>query len=138
MGYGGSPVHVLAESWLGEPLVASKKSLRAFVLRYMAAFCPATVRDIQAWSGLVRVKDQIQELKPELRSFQDEIGNELLGLPNTSLPPAYAPAPVRFVPDYDNLMLSHVDRACSPTSTAGRCFCPPPGSGRRFSSSMAS
>jgi Winged helix DNA-binding domain len=109
-GTGGSPVHALAESWLGAPLVVPEESLRVLVLRYLAAFGPATVRDIQAWSGLVRLKDQIQELKPELRSLRDENGNELLDLPDAPLPPADAPAPVRFVPDYDNLVLSHVDR----------------------------
>ncbi len=109
-GTGGSPAHVLAESWLGAPLAAPKESLRALLLRYLAAFGPASVKDIQTWSGLVRLKEPVEELKPELRIFRDESGNELLDLPDAPLPPADTPAPVRFVPDYDNLVLAHTDR----------------------------
>jgi hypothetical protein len=108
-GYPGNPPFALAESWLGRPLSGSEDP-RNLVLRYLAAFGPATVRDIQAWSGLVRLKESVGKLKPELRSFRDEGDNELLDLPDAPLPPADAPAPVRFVPDYDNLILSHADR----------------------------
>ena len=59
---------------------------------------------------MVRLKDPIEKLKPELRSFRDEKGNELLDLPDAPLPPAEAPAPPRFVPEYDNLVLAHADR----------------------------
>jgi hypothetical protein len=59
---------------------------------------------------LVRLKETIEELKPELRIFRDENGNELLDLPDVPLPPADAPAPLRFVPEYDNLVLAHANR----------------------------
>jgi hypothetical protein len=107
---GGSPTYALVESWLGAPLAAPKESLRALLLRYLAAFGPASVKDIQTWSGLVWLKEPIEELKPELRIFRDENGNELLDLPDTPLPPADAPAPPRFVPEYDNLVLAHANR----------------------------
>jgi hypothetical protein len=109
-GTGGSPTHALPESWLGAPLADPKESLRALLLRYLATFGPASVKDIQTWSGLVRLKDPIEELKSELRVFRDENGNELLDLPDAPLPPAYTPAPPRFVPEYDNLVLAHADR----------------------------
>ena len=108
-GYSGNAPFTMAESWLGRRLSGSEDQ-RDLVLRYLAAFGPAMVKDVQAWSGLVRLKDWIQELKPELRSFRDERGNELLDLPDAPLTPADTPAPVRFVPDYDNLILSHADR----------------------------
>jgi hypothetical protein len=109
-GTGGSPNHALTESWLGERLAAPNESLRALLLRYLAAFGPASVKDIQTWSGLVRLKDPIEELRPELRIFRDESGTELFDLPDAPLPPADAPAPPRFVPEYDNLVLAHADR----------------------------
>ncbi len=106
----GSPTHALPESWLGAPLADPKESLRALLLRYLAAFGPASVKDIQTWSGLVRLKDPIEELKPELRVFRGESGNGLLDLPDAPLPPADTPAPPRFVPEHDNLVLAHADR----------------------------
>ena len=108
-GYSGRIPFTPAESWLGEPLATSQDPRNLF-FRYLAAFGPASVMDFQAWSGLTRTKEKIEALKPELRSFRDEKGNELLDLPDAPLPPEDVPAPVRFVPDYDNLILSHADR----------------------------
>jgi hypothetical protein len=74
------------------------------------AFEPASVKDIQTWSGLVRLKDAIEELKPELRVFRDENSIELFDFPDAPLPPADVPEPLRFVPEYDNLVLAHAGR----------------------------
>lgn len=65
---------------------------------------------MQKWSGLSRLKEFVDQMKPELRSYRDEGGKELLDLPDAPLPPADTPAPVRFVPDYDNLILAHAGR----------------------------
>ncbi len=108
-GYSGRTPFTPAESWLGKPLAASQDPRRLF-FRYLAAFGPAGVMDFQAWSGLTRTKGAIEALKPELRSFRDEKGNELLDLPDAPRPPGDVPASARFVPDYDNLILSHSDR----------------------------
>ena len=108
-GYSGRTPFTPAESWLGRPLAASQDPRRLF-FRYLAAFGPAGVMDFQAWSGLTRTKGAIEALKPELRSFRDEKGNELLDLPDAPRPPGDVPASARFVPDYDNLILSHSDR----------------------------
>ncbi len=108
-GFAGSPAHALAESWLGRPLTVSA-NLRPLVLRYLAAFGPATVRDIQAWSGMVRLSGALHELKPELRLFRDESGNELFDLPDAVLPDEDSPALPRFLPEFDNLLLSHTER----------------------------
>ena len=81
------------------------------VRRYLAAFGPATRADIAEWSGL-RVADfgdALETLEP-LRRFRDENGRELLDLPRAPLPPAETPAPVRFLPKWDNTLLAHADR----------------------------
>jgi winged helix DNA-binding protein len=106
---GGSVAYALAESWLGQRLSGSEEP-RDLVFRYLAAFGPGTVKDVQTWSGLVRLKDRVEESRRELRTFRDEQGNELLDLPDMPLPPADTPAPARFLPEYDNLVLSHADR----------------------------
>ena len=109
-GTGGSPCFALPEPWLGSRLADPGESLRALVLRYLAAFGPASARDFQAWSGLAGAKDIFQEIKPGLGLYRDEEGNELFDVPGAPLPPADTPAPPRFVPEYDNLVLSHADR----------------------------
>ena len=109
-GRGGSPRFALPEPWLGAPLAEPGESLRALVHRYLAAFGPAGARDFQAWSGITGAKTILQEMRPELGLFRDEGGNELFDLPDESLPAADTPAPPRFVPEYDNLVLSHADR----------------------------
>jgi hypothetical protein len=82
------------------------------VRRYLLAFGPSSRADIADWSGL-RVADfaaALDALEP-LRRFRDENGRELLDLPRAPLPPADTPAPVRFLPKWDNTLLAHADRA---------------------------
>ncbi len=107
--YPGNPKFALAEQWLGRPIPA-EDDLRGLVVRYLAAFGPATVSDIRAWSGLPDLKARIEPLKSELCTYRDEQGRELLDLPDMPLPDPDVPAPVRFIPDLDNLLLSHHDR----------------------------
>jgi len=108
-GYSGKAPFTTPEHWLGSPPSGSEKP-RDLVLRYLAAFGPATVRDVQTWSGRTQLKQPVEEIKAQLRVFRDESGNELLDLPDAPLPPGDTQAPPRFIPDYDNLVLSHVDR----------------------------
>ena len=108
-GYSGKVPFTTAENWLGRELSGSEDP-RGLVLKYLAAFGPATVRDIQTWSGRMGLKQTVEEINPELRIFRDENDNELLDLPDAALPSGDTPAPPRFVPDYDNLVLSHADR----------------------------
>ena len=108
-GYSGKAPFTTPERWLGQPPSGSEEG-RDLILKYLAAFGPATVRDIQTWSGRTQLKQPVEEMRPELLTFRDESGNELFDLPDAPLPPADIPAPPRFVPDYDNLVLSHVER----------------------------
>lgn len=80
------------------------------VLRYLAAFGPAGVQDAQAWSGLTRLTEVLERLSPQLAVFRDEGGRLLYDLPDAPRPAESAAAPVRFLPEYDNLFFGYADR----------------------------
>lgn len=67
--------------------------------------------DVQKWSGLTKLKPVLDELSPRLVTFVDEDGRELFDLPEAPRPDAGVPAPVRFLGEYDNVLLSHADRS---------------------------
>ncbi|UCF66637.1 MAG: AlkZ family DNA glycosylase, partial [Acidobacteriota bacterium] len=109
-GYPGTAKFTPAESWLGKPIAAAEEKPRGLVLRYLAAFGPASAADVQAWSGLTGLREVLDELGAKLRVFEDERGRELFDLPRAPRPAARTPAPARLLPEYDNLVLGHDDR----------------------------
>ena len=97
---------------LEEPDAHDPVEARAEVLgRYLAAFGPASRRDIAAWSMMhvPEIVPALERLEPLVR-FRDEHGRELLDVPRAPLPDAETPAPVRFLPKWDNVLLAFADR----------------------------
>ncbi|MFD3406882.1 winged helix DNA-binding domain-containing protein [Kribbella sp. NPDC058693] len=96
-----------AEEWIGKKL-HKRAEPGELVTRYLQAFGPATPADFQTWSGLQKAKPLFDEL--ELETFTDEAGKTLYDVPDGPRPDEDTPAPARFLPEFDNVLLSHAKR----------------------------
>jgi hypothetical protein len=97
---------------LDEPEPHDPTAARAEIFRrYFAAFGPSSRRDLVAWSMMhvPEIQRALDRLEP-LRRFRDEQGRELLDVPRAPLASAETPAPVRFLPKWDNVLLAWADR----------------------------
>jgi hypothetical protein len=98
----------LAEELLDRPLAPAAPE--ALVARYLGAFGPASAAHVQAWSGVSGMKPVLDGMRSRLAVFADERGRELFDLPDAPRPGADADAPVRYLPEFDNLVLAYDDR----------------------------
>jgi hypothetical protein len=109
-GRSGQPTFATIESWLGRPL-ETRVPVDDIVIRYLRAFGPASVADVQAWSGLTRLGEVVERLGPALQRFTGPTGTVLYDLPDAPRPGEDVPAPVRLIAEFDNLTIGYADRA---------------------------
>jgi Winged helix DNA-binding domain len=119
-GSGHSPILTRIENWLPPPY-ERPIARETLVLRYLAAYGPASVADMQSWCGMTRLGEVFEALRQQLMTFSDETGKELFDLPGAPRPDADTPAPVRLLPLYDNVYLGYDNRRrMLSEATAGR------------------
>jgi hypothetical protein len=97
-GRGGRALHAPAEQWLKHEFEPTG-DVEPLLDRYLRAFGPATAADFAAWSGL------------PVGPLTERFGRKPLDAAGAPLPDPGAPAPVRFLPGYDNVLLGHADRS---------------------------
>lgn len=108
-GRAGKSALTPVDAWLADAPPTAAARAQAIVLRFLTAFGPASVADVACWSGLSRLREVVEGL--ELRRFRTEDSGELFDVPDGELPDEDTPAPVRFLPEYENALLAYADRS---------------------------
>lgn len=103
------PTQATLAAWIGADGDAAPAE--EIVRRYLRAFGPASAADVRTWSWLADARSVLERLRPELRVYRDEAGHELFDVPDGVFRDGAEVAPVRFLPEYDNVFLSHADRS---------------------------
>lgn len=114
---------VSAEAWLGKPM-APCRSVDAIVTRYLAAYGPSTVKDAQAWLGMGGLDDVFARLGATLVTFEGQAGRTWFDLPDAPRPGPDAPAPVRFVPEWDGVVVTRADERVVARADRPKVFLP--------------
>ena len=109
-GQGGAVRLTSLDAWLGTA-IPDRADPVSIIRRHLGAYGPASVADAQMWSGVTRLGEAFEQLRSELLTFRAADGRELFDLPDAPRPDGATPAPVRFLADYDNLILAHADRS---------------------------
>ncbi len=107
-GSGHAPLLQRAPTYL-QPM-QSELDLTTLVRRYLAAYGPASVHDMQSWCGLTKLGEVFDAIRGELVTFTASDSRELFDLPDAPRPDADTPAPIRFMPLYDNAFLGYDNR----------------------------
>ena len=116
---------VTADAWLGKPKGRTAMvSAEGLILRYLAAYGPATAADAQAWSGIPSLKPVFEALRPQLVTFRGERGGEMFDVPDAPRPDPDSPAPVRFLPEWDNAIVGRADTRLLPREHRSKVFQP--------------
>lgn len=112
-GFHGAAPFAVAERWLGKTVRTTPvaKDTEALVRSYLAAFGPASVQDAQTFTGVRGLAETFARVRDQLRVFRDDRGRELFDLPKAPRPDEEVEAPVRFLPEYESLLLAHDDRS---------------------------
>ena len=107
-------LYAAAEDWVGPPEEGG--GAEHLVRRYLAAFGPATRKDVAGFTGLPLKQVGALLERLDLRRFD----GDLLDLPRAPLPDPGTPAPPRFLPTWDATLLVHARRTGVLPEESGR------------------
>lgn len=108
--FGPRPAYLAARG--RPPELDRGAAVSALVMRYLAAFGPATAADIAQFTLFTRAaaREALQSLPGELRRLEGPDGAELFDLPGAPLPAEDTPAPARLMAMWDSVLLAYADR----------------------------